>query len=90
MGLYTLVASTISSRTSGRAANQLPMISSERPRPASPPYTFAVSMKLMPICRALSKIWWDSSSEALGPKCMVPRQILLTPMLERPRLLWSI
>jgi hypothetical protein len=68
----------------GRASNQLPMISSERPRAVSPPYTFAVSMKVMPMESALSKIACDSSSVALGPKCIVPRQILLTFMPERP------
>src|SRR5687767_1009642 len=47
-------------------------------------------MKLMPIPRALSRIRWDSSSVALGPKCMVPRQILLTVMLDRPSLLYFI
>jgi hypothetical protein len=35
--VYTLVARTTSSRIPGRAANHVPMISSERPLPASAP-----------------------------------------------------
>jgi hypothetical protein len=41
-------------------------------------------MKVMPMESALSKIACDSSSVAFGPKCIVPRQILLTFMPERP------
>lgn len=47
-------------------------------------------MKVIPISRALSRIWCDSSSVAFGPKCMLPRQILLTDMFERPSLVYSM
>ena len=66
-----------------------PMISSERPNPAVPPYTLAVSMKLIPSSKARSRIACEVASSAFGPKCIVPRHTLLTIRLDRPSRLYS-
>src|SRR5436305_1302173 len=44
----------------------------------------------MPISTARSRIACDSSSVALGPKCIVPRQMRLTLIAERPSFAYSI
>src|SRR5687767_12216553 len=66
------------------------MISSVQPRCPAPPYTLAVSKKLMPWSSAESMMPWASDSSACGPKFMVPRQSRETFRPERPKWVYCI
>ena len=81
----SLVASTVRSRRSPPWANQRPRISSVQPRWLEPPYTLAVSKKLMPAACAVSRMAKACVSSVCGPKFMVPRQRRETVRPERPR-----
>src|SRR5450756_1736432 len=82
---YSLVASTVFSRRSPPLANQRPRISSVQPRCSVPPYTLAVSKKLIPASWAKSMMEWAAGSSVCGPKFMVPRHRRETDRPERPR-----
>src|ERR1035437_10297504 len=81
----SLVASPVFSRRSPPLANQRPRISSVQPRCSAPPYTLAVSKKLIPASWAESMIKWAAGSSVSGPKFMVPRHRRETDRPERPR-----
>src|SRR5665811_999229 len=85
MAPYSLVARTVFSRRSPPLANQRPRISSVQPRCSVPPYTLAVSKKLIPASWAESMMEWASASWVCGPKFMVPRHRRETDRPERPR-----
>jgi hypothetical protein len=72
------------------------MISSEIPKPCSmsgvcgPPYTSAVSKRLMPCSSASSMIEKAAASSVTQPKFIVPSARRLTLRPERPRCVYSI
>ena len=90
IGWYTFVANTISSRRPLRCSHR-PTTSSAMPYPwvmsgvCGPPYTSAVSKKLMPASLPASMIAKLVASSVVNPNVMVPSPIRLTMRPDRPR-----
>ena len=61
------------------------MICSVIPSPVLPPYTLAVSKKVMPSSKARSMMRKLSGSLVYGPKFIAPRQSRLTLKPDLPR-----